>query len=93
MCPTRCRANMAHMRQSRPYSGLGFQVKLLKPFQVVPVLLRGGPPAIHETPSQNPSSRSGYRATSLIRNRTPPRTAIRPYAYAYCRVLGGCGFL
>ena len=30
-----------------------------------------------------------YRGTSLIRNRTPPRTARGPYAYAYCRVLGG----
>ena len=27
----RCRANMAHIRQSRPGSGLGFQVKVLKP--------------------------------------------------------------
>ena len=25
--------------------------------------------------------------SSLIRNRTPPRTAIGPYTYAYCRVL------
>jgi hypothetical protein len=30
-----------------------------------------------------------YRSTSLIRNRIPPRTAMGPYAYAYCRVLGG----
>ena len=29
-----------------------------------------------------------YRTTSLIRNRTPFGTAIGPYAYAYCRVLG-----
>ena len=29
-----------------------------------------------------------YRGTSLIINRTPPRTAIGPYAYAYCRVRG-----
>ena len=27
----RYRANMAHIRQSRPYSGLGLQVKVLKP--------------------------------------------------------------
>ena len=32
----RCRANMAHMRQSRPDSGLGFQVKVLQTFKVVP---------------------------------------------------------
>ena len=28
----RCRANMAHIRQSRPDCGLGFQVKVLKFF-------------------------------------------------------------
>jgi len=38
-------------------------------------------------------ARASYRGTSLIRNRTPPRTAIGPYAYAYGRVLGGCVFL
>ena len=27
--PNRCRANMAHTRQSRPDSGLGFEVKAL----------------------------------------------------------------
>ena len=31
----RCRANMTHVRQSRPDSGLGFQVKIRKS-QVVP---------------------------------------------------------
>ena len=30
------RANMAHIRQSRPDPGLGFQVKVLKPFEVAP---------------------------------------------------------
>ena len=30
------RANMAHVRQSRPDSGLGLQVKVLRPFQVFP---------------------------------------------------------
>ena len=38
----RCRANMAHIRQSRPYSGLGFEVKFRKPFQLVPSLLASG---------------------------------------------------
>ena len=32
----RCRANMAHIRQSRPDSGLGFQVHVLTLFEVVP---------------------------------------------------------
>ena len=31
----RCRANMAQIRQSRPDSRLAFQVKVLKPFEVV----------------------------------------------------------
>ena len=32
-CP--CRDNMAHTRQSRPDSGIGFQVRVLKIFQAV----------------------------------------------------------
>ena len=38
----RCRANMAHIRQSRPDSGLGFQVDVLEPFHVVPSSLGSG---------------------------------------------------
>ena len=33
---------MAHISQSRPDSGLGFQVKVLKPFQVVASSLGSG---------------------------------------------------
>ena len=34
-CGYRCRANMEHMRQSRPDSGLGFEVKVLEtPFEL-----------------------------------------------------------
>ena len=29
----------------------------------------------------------------LVRNRPPPRTTVGPWAQAYCRVLGGGGFL
>jgi len=36
----RCGANMAHIRQSRPYSGLGFQVKFLKIFELFPLFSR-----------------------------------------------------
>ena len=35
-CAHRCRADMANIRQSSPESGLGFQVQVLKPFQVDP---------------------------------------------------------
>ena len=38
--------------------------------------------------SRPPVRRDRYRGTSLIRNRNPHRTAIGPYAYVYCRVLG-----
>ena len=37
-----CRANMARKRQPRPVSGLGFQGKVLKPFQVGPFSLGSG---------------------------------------------------
>jgi len=39
----RCRANSTHVRQSRPDSGLGSQVKVFKPFEVVPSSLESGP--------------------------------------------------
>ena len=38
---SRCRENMAHIRQSRPDYGLGFQGKVLKPSQDVPSSLGG----------------------------------------------------
>ena len=34
-----CRANTAHARQPRSYSGLGFQVKVVEKFQVAPAWL------------------------------------------------------
>ena len=34
-----------------------------------------------------------YRVTSLLRKRTPPRTMIGPYTWAYCEVLGEGVFL
>jgi len=33
----RCRANMPHIRQTRPDSGLAFQEKSLKPFKLPPL--------------------------------------------------------
>ena len=37
------RANLVHIRQSRPDSGLGFQVTVLKMFKVVPSARDAGP--------------------------------------------------
>jgi len=34
--PNRCRANIAHLRHSRPDSGFGFQVKAIQTLSVVP---------------------------------------------------------
>ena len=39
---SRCRANIAHTRQSRPASGLGFQVKVREAVFVVPFALGRG---------------------------------------------------
>ena len=39
----RCQANVAHIRQPRPDSGLGVQVKVLQTLQVVPSSLGSGP--------------------------------------------------
>ena len=36
----RCRANVVHIRQSRPDSGHDLQVELPKTFQVVPSLVK-----------------------------------------------------
>ena len=38
----RCRANVAHIRQSRPDSGLGSQGKVVKTLQVLSSSLRSG---------------------------------------------------
>ena len=43
LCGYRCRANVAHVRQSRPDSGLGFQAIVLKTLSVVPSSLGSGP--------------------------------------------------
>ena len=42
----RLRANMAHIGQSRPADGLGFQVKVLKIFPAVRSSLESGPAAL-----------------------------------------------
>jgi len=48
----RCRANMAHIRQPRPDSGLGFQVKVIRTFQIGPSLLGSG--LLHPNPEPPP---------------------------------------
>ena len=36
----RCQANVAHIKQSRPYSGLGFQIKVFELFLSCPLFAR-----------------------------------------------------
>jgi len=67
-----CRANMAYVRQSRPYSGRGFQVKSLNRFNVVPSSLGSGPAGVgfgHAGQEGNPSQScvQGY-----LTHKTPP---------------------
>ena len=48
LVPCGCRANMAHIRNSRPDSGLGSEVKVLKASEVLPSLLGSGVPSTHQ---------------------------------------------
>ena len=51
----RCPANSAHIRQSGPDSGLGFQAKFIETFEVVPFSLGSGQEEDSET------SEAGWR--------------------------------
>ena len=53
----RCRANMAHMSQSGPYSSNGSQLKVMKTFSADATPLGSG---------------LQYRGTKLIKKRPPP---------------------
>ena len=61
--PNRCRQNMAYVRYSMPDFGLGFHVKELQPFLVVPFLFGNG---------RHGSDSLWCRGTSLIRNCPSP---------------------
>jgi len=76
----RCRANMAHIRQSRPDSGLNFQV----PRQ------EETPRAAAE---RHGDQRVRYRGTSLIRNRHPAGPYSRTRSRLLWRSWGGGRFL
>jgi hypothetical protein len=54
-CTGRCRANMAHIRQSRPDSGLGSQAKVPKPCKLFP----------HRSEAVSASSLPGFKPTTL----------------------------
>ena len=51
---------MAHIRQSTPESGLGFQVKVLDPFEVVPSSLGSSPQPLSARISQESSRTLGW---------------------------------
>jgi len=87
----RCRANSAHIRQSRPESGLGLQVKVRNTFKVVRKRLCTAPRSRRNRVAfehQLATGRSvfiGYRGTSLIRN----RRRLGPYSRTMPRALWG----
>ena len=54
----RWRAKMAHVRQSRPDSGLGFQVKILKMVSMVPYSFASGGPDIIPVQPVSPQCQS-----------------------------------
>ena len=62
--------NMAHPRQSRPDSGLGFQIKVLKTFKVVPYSLGSGTGG--ETYRGRGGRASSRRTSRASRGCTPP---------------------
>jgi len=80
---------MAHVRVSRPDSGLGFQVKVLKPFQGSPSSLRRAPdyqlcagsPFLREHPSHTVKSEGFNFGTRQILSRylRLPTPKIRVY--------------
>ena len=74
---------MAHVRQSRPESGLGFQVKVLTTFEVVPSPLGRGVPVFESAPLlpgvarlPRPHTKKGTRpsAQDACEGRTPSIT-------------------
>ena len=74
---------MAHEAQSRPDSGLGFQVKALATFHVVPPSLRSGP-TFHVVP---PSRRVPRVACAIT------ISVLRKHERSACRVSVWGGFV
>ena len=64
--------NVAHIRQSRPGSGRGFQVKVFKPFQVLPSSLGSRFHQAMATPADAPE----HAAQGYLAHKETPRTAI-----------------
>ena len=68
--PFRCRASMAHIRQSGPDSGLGLKGKVLKTFQVVPSSLAIG---VNVSPSLRSEGTSSARCQANLGHRRQSR--------------------
>ena len=79
---------MAHVRQSRLYSGLGFQIQVLTTFQGFPSWLGSGL-------QRRERGRGGlaHRGTSLIRNRPPHQEYHRALGIALLQDPKGRHFL
>jgi len=78
--PCSCRANLEHISQSRPDSGLGFQVKVLKSFRSFP--LRSAAECKTRTERLfEPKNQAVLTASVLTRNqqKTPLPTILQSY--------------
>ena len=71
--PHHCRANMAHIRESRPDIGLGFKAKVLQTIEGVPFLHGNGPQTSYLEPSTSHLDSPGKSKRRGIR-RTGPHT-------------------
>jgi len=98
--PYRCRANMAHIRQSRPDYGLHFQVKVPKSFKVFPLRSEAvGEVADLRTPSHSLSWSAAASTGMPSRVLTPkPETLDLPPWYLCSersrpKVLSNCRFM
>ena len=65
-------ANMAHIKQSRPDAGLGFQVKVLKSFQVVPFCSDADQTLTSSSDFRQGDVAAGGPAARQGRHRRPP---------------------
>ena len=64
-CHTHCtdcfQVNMASIRQSRPHSGIGFEVKVRATFEDAPSSKGSGPPQVHGISRRDPSELQDFR--------------------------------
>ena len=73
--PQRCRANVAHARQSRPYSGLSFQIRFFKKIRCFPLRTEAG---LNLNPCTGAARRGGGSAMIDLRRNAMIAAAVDP---------------